>query len=254
MEITDKKFWNEFWSMVEIPQTVNFNFKNDRIISDVIKAYIPKSNKEKRAIEIGCAPGKWLVFFNKHMGYLVDGVEYIEAAVEKTICNMKMNNVPEDQFNVYMTDFLKWDIKNEYDVVFSLGFIEHFKDYNRVMDSHLKLLNKNGYLIIGVPRFRGINYFLQKIIETFSNVRFLNNHNLNVMDISLYKQFGNSRKIQNIYIGYVGGFEPGLFPTNKINNNFIRFFVKALNRLLSILFGKINSRFTSSYLLSIYKR
>ena len=188
------------------------------------------------------------------MGYLVDGVEYIEAAVEKTICNMKMNDIPEGQFNIYLANFLKWDVKNEYDIVFSLGFIEHFKDYDRVMDSHLKLLNKNGYLIIGVPRFRGINYFLQKIIETFSDVRLLDNHNLNVMDISLFKQFGNSRKIQNIYIGYVGGFEPSLFPTNKINNNFIRFFVKALNRLLSILFGKINSRFTSSYLLSIYKR
>ncbi len=253
MEITNKEFWAEFWRKVAVPQVVDRNLKNDRVISKMIEVYVPKADGKRNAIEIGCAPGKWLVFFNKEMGYCVDGIEYVEAAIEKTILNLKINGIKEDQFNIYVADFLKWNKTKEYDVVFSLGFIEHFDDYKNVMDAHLKLLGKKGYLIIGVPRFKGINYFLQRTIEAFSNVKLIDNHNLKVMDVERFKQYGLDRNLEPIFIGYVGGFEPALFPINEVKNLFVRFFIKAMNKMFSILFGKVNSKFTSSYLMSIYK-
>lgn len=34
MELTEKLFWEKFWNEIKLPQTVDYNFKNDRIIAE----------------------------------------------------------------------------------------------------------------------------------------------------------------------------------------------------------------------------
>jgi len=43
-----------------------------------------------------------------------------------------------------------------FDIVFSMGFIEHFSDLDSIVGKHVELLKKHGILLLGVPNYRGI--------------------------------------------------------------------------------------------------
>ena len=47
-------------------------------------------------------------------------------------------------------------------IVYSLGFIEHFKELNIVVKKHTELLKPGGILLLGVPNLGGIYSFLLK--------------------------------------------------------------------------------------------
>ena len=49
-----------------------------------------------------------------------------------------------------------------YDVVYSLGLIEHFVDRVSIVERHVRLARPGGLLILGVPNFRGLTgWFLR---------------------------------------------------------------------------------------------
>ena len=106
-EITNKVFWEEYWSNIALPISVDYNFKNDRVIAEIIKKFVKKVNYDKMMVEIGCAPGKWLTLFNKELCYCVEGYEYIKTAAEKTKENLILNGIPVAQFQIYVDDFLQ---------------------------------------------------------------------------------------------------------------------------------------------------
>ncbi len=254
MELTKKKFWEDFWKHITLPQIVNYNFNNDRAIANAIKKFIPRDHLKLKAVEIGCAPGKWLIFFNKELDYLIDGYEYIPLAAQRTVENIRLNDIPDTQFLIYNKDFFKTEIPTRYDIVFSLGFIEHFQNFDEIMKKQVSILKKGGYLILGVPNFRGVNYFIQKFIDSYLNDPILPNHNLSVMKRRTLKELARRNQLKILFNDYIGGFEPELFNYNKISPKLIRFIINYLIRVLSILFKKINIRLTSGYLLAIYRK
>jgi 2-polyprenyl-3-methyl-5-hydroxy-6-metoxy-1,4-benzoquinol methylase len=254
MEITEKIFWERFWKDIRLPQVVDYSFKNDRIIVETIKKYIPVASKNKTVLEIGCAPGKWLVMFNKELGYKIAGFEYCEPAYNKTIENFKLNNIDREDVDIKLVDFLKADFKEKYDVVVSLGFIEHFTDVESIFYRHFQLLNDSGYLIIGMPNFNGINYLIQTTIDRYLDQKIIINHNLKAMNPALMDSFAFNQKLKKVFSGYVGGFETGLFDTNAIKSKIFKYLVTLYIRFLNIIFGRLNLKFSSGYILSIYSK
>ena len=93
MELTEKQFWDNFWNNVVTPNKVNLDFSNDSNIAMVLGGFLHK-NRGKRAFEVGCAPGKWLIYLSENYNYSVDGCEYIEAASKKTMENLKICACP----------------------------------------------------------------------------------------------------------------------------------------------------------------
>jgi len=254
MEITDKQFWINYWGNIRLPQAVDYNFKNDRVIAETIKRYLPKADYDKRAIEIGCAPGKWLVLLNKELGYKVDGYEYIDIAAQKTRENLVLNNIPSEQFNIVTGDFINDSIQSKYDAVISLGFIEHFQDFGTIMKKHLDLLKDEGILIFGMPNFKGINYPIQKMIDRYLNYKMLPNHNLKTMNLKVYRDFAKRNKLNPLFIRYIGGFEGGLFNIPIINNKIVKKIMIVIVNLFHFIFDRVNTKFTSSYILAVMKK
>jgi 2-polyprenyl-3-methyl-5-hydroxy-6-metoxy-1,4-benzoquinol methylase len=254
MELTEKLFWEKFWNSIKLPQKVNYNFKNDRIIAETIKKYIPSANKDKTVLEIGCAPGKWLVMFNKELGYKIAGFEYCEPAYDKTLENFQLNNIDRTEIEIKLIDFLNANFTENYNVVFSLGFIEHFDDTENIFSKHTQLMNDDGYLIIGIPNFKGINYYIQSVIDNFLEQKIIINHNLKAMDPKLMDLFASKNNLKRVFSGYVGGFEPNLFNPGAIKTKILRLITIKTLTLLSIVFGKMNTRFTSGYIMTIYKK
>lgn len=250
---TEEKFWEIFWEKIKLPQKVDYNFKNDRIIAENFTKFIPKAKSGQRALEIGCAPGKWMVLFNKELGYNISGIEYVEVAAKKTIENFHILDIPAEEYDVQVADFFKVEPSSDFDVVFSLGFIEHFNDWEMVIDKHLKYCKPNSYLVLGLPNFRGINYSIQKIIDNNTKqTALLPIHNLKIMDLKLLRGYAESRNLDILKLDYVGGFEPGLFNTDT-GGWLLRMFLKITVKIASIIFGSLNHRATSSYIFCVFK-
>ena len=205
-------------------------------------------------LEIGGAPGQYLVYLHKQFGYKVSCLDYSETGCEKTRENFKLLDIP---VNVYHKDIFS-DLSELplYDVVFSMGLIEHFEDVKVIVNNHLKLLKPGGILILGMPNFRGINkLFLKRLAPEL-----LKKHNLKTMNISTWKVFENELNIQPLFKGYVGGFEPATFLVCEkcyALNKLIFFQARVLNKLFHKRFSflrRFNSRYFSGYIMGVYTK
>ena len=112
----------------------------------------------KRVLEVGCAPARRLIEFSSRYRYIPYGVEYTKAGVEATRLQFKRHSVPLK--NCFFSDVFapkfQQGQKNQFDVVVSYGFIEHFTDVKKVIDAHLNLLKPSGHLVIMIPNLNGI--------------------------------------------------------------------------------------------------
>lgn len=139
------------------------------LLYDVIcRRYLPKG--ELKILEIGSSPGNELIALNRLFGYQPFGVEYNESGVDLNRKNFAAHGLPEE--NVIRSDVFDSGFQDEhrekYDIVMSLGFIEHFRDLSRVIDAHANLVKPGGHLLITVPNFRWFNYLLIRLMSPTS--------------------------------------------------------------------------------------
>ena len=79
MELTEAVYWDEYWQSIPIPNCVNPNHSRfDSTIVQALDRYLHLGSG-KTALEIGCAPGRWLVHLAEAFGYSVDGIELAPA-------------------------------------------------------------------------------------------------------------------------------------------------------------------------------
>lgn len=253
MNKTEKEFWEKFWGELKLPQTVTMGFKNDRVIARALLDHLPNGGG-RLAAEIGCAPGKWLVFLNKELGYSVEGYEYVPAAADAARRNLALCGVPGSENAVRATDFFAVNTPDRYDLVLSLGFIEHFDDFSGTFGRHLDLVKPGGYLAIGVPRFKGLSWFFAALVDIWREPRILPAHNLAVMEPGVFSSEANRRGLITEFCGYVGGFEPALFDAAAVRPAPLRWVLRLALKGFGLLFGKLDSAFTSSYVMTIFKK
>jgi SAM-dependent methyltransferase len=272
-QLSDKKYWDSIYKDIKQEKNIsNFNFLNKLknevkdisrdysnylIWENIYPKYLPKSSDVK-AIEIGCAPGNHIIALNKRFGYIPYGVEYSETG-----CNLTMENFLNAGLsaeNVIQADFFDKNFQsvytNRFDMVLSLGFIEHFDNVLGVIGNHIKLLKNNGYLVVLIPNLRGINFYMLK----FFNMESLLGHNFSIMNKTVFKNLFKNKNIDFLYCDYVGTFSFGLFNTDKKWKYYLWRFLLLLQRpfdfLWRILFKNkyMKSRHTSPYLMFIGKK
>jgi 2-polyprenyl-3-methyl-5-hydroxy-6-metoxy-1,4-benzoquinol methylase len=253
MKLTGEAYWDDFWD-VQVPVVVDYGFQNDRVIARAIKEIVPVADYDRQVLEVGCAPGKWLVFLNRELHYLVDGCDYSRVGVAKTLDNLFHCGVASSQRQVIMCDFTNTAILHLYDVVYSLGFLEHFDNPIAILEHQLTLVKPGGILLVGVPNFRGINWALQRCIDYFVDDSLLTKHNLRVMDKRFYEQFAAEHVIEIIHNKYAGGFETALFTADKIHNKLVRVFFCQLIRVTRFLLGWCHNKYVSGYLIAAFKK
>lgn len=262
-QLTDVEFWEHAWASLKVPARITPFSASGRCLSRAFLRFLP-SGQGKKLIEIGAAPGRWLVFFNKKLGYAVDGVEYVPSACRKTEENLEVCGTPG---TVFQQDFFQNDLpKHSYDVVMSLGFIEHFTDLKPVAAGHIALLKANGLLVLGVPNLRGIHGAAERVLDPDT----LASHNLSIMNIPFMKQLALEHDLTPIWIGYTGGISPGLISvaddkasgTPGIASKLHRKRIQLLRLILRLLqyirnalipLDYLNGPYISSYLLAIYR-
>jgi len=251
--ITEKGFWDDFWANLKLPCKANQNFSNDRIIADFIKNTVPKGENKRTALEVGCAPGKWMIFLDNDLNYVTEGCEYLESAVKITQKNLEMSGI--NNAVIHTGDFLSYDFGGkQYDLVISLGFIEHFSNPQIVIEKMCKCLKMNGILVIGIPKFTGLNNFIARNVDKTLKNKLLPAHNLKIMNLHFFHELSENGALKPIKIIYSGGFEPALY---NISSTPIWF--KLLFHFVTLVFHNriaqiISSEFYSSYILAAYKK
>ena len=253
-ELTEQKHWNDYWDSIELPVSIKKS-RDNLLLNEELKIfdkYLP--NKPLSILEIGGAPGQYLTYMYNQYGYDVHCLDYSPIGCLKTQENFELLNIP---VKVYQKDIFsdQHDLPM-FDVVFSMGLIEHFEDVRPVIRKHLDLLKPGGIFMLGLPNFTGINkLFLKRLAPDL-----LSKHNLHTMDIRTWYKFETEFNLETIFKGYVGGFEPTTFMMCE-KKSFINdlLFLKA--RVLNKLFHKnmkflrrFNSRYFSGYILGIYRK
>lgn len=251
MELTEVEFWNKYWANCKLPNEVDYSFSFDRCLAQALIKKLPSMQGE--VLEVGCAPGKWLAFMNTEFGLKPNGIEYSEAGMKATLRNFQLLGLVSG--SVRTGDFFKIKPDKQFDVVMSFGFIEHFSDVDEVVRLHKEWLKPGGTLILGVPNFRGIYYYLQKILDK----NLLDKHNLDVMCLEYFSKLAVHHSLKPISIDYLGSFEPSLPIPSLEKKGLLKFLIRAglwvAKKVRPLrMFDNINGSFFSSYILAIYKK
>lgn len=148
-----------------------------------------------RLMELGCGGGNFLLYFGREFQYIVSGIDWCPGLDElKTVLEregVKVGRLVE-------ADFLNYHSDEEFDVVASFGFIEHFDDSVRIVRRQLKMVRPGGYAIIEVPHFKGIQGFLRRIIDS----KDFHRHNIELMSPTRVRRIVESEGFHILYCDY----------------------------------------------------
>jgi 2-polyprenyl-3-methyl-5-hydroxy-6-metoxy-1,4-benzoquinol methylase len=252
-QLVNDAFWDNYWEYCKLPSVVDYTCSFDRCIAKKLKKVIVNNFKGKTILEVGCAPGKWLIFFAKEFGMIPFGIDYSQQGINLTKKNFEILNV--DTFGLKSVDFLKAKPDVLHDIVISLGFVEHFSRPNFVIQKHINWLKKDGLLIIGIPNFMGVYRPIQKILSD----RILQAHNLNIMNLEYFYNIENVFNVKLIEACYLGSFQPNMLIDENFNPKFyqklINLFINTFKKVRNIeFFDIINNKYISSYILAVYKK
>ena len=114
------------------------------------------------AAEIGGAPGQYLAYVHRSLGYRVTCVDFSATGCAKTVENFRLLGIPGDVIQADITTDAA-DLP-AFDVVYSLGLIEHFADRRQIVENHARLVRPGGYLVLGVPNFRGLTGWFMRTL------------------------------------------------------------------------------------------
>jgi O-antigen/teichoic acid export membrane protein/GT2 family glycosyltransferase/2-polyprenyl-3-methyl-5-hydroxy-6-metoxy-1,4-benzoquinol methylase len=180
--------------------------------NSVYGRYMPRKDGA-RVLEVGSAPGDFVVKLSQNFNFVPYGIEYSDSGVELNRQIFAENNINPN--NVIHGDFLSDEFHNKYqgkfDIVISRGFIEHFTDAKGVVEKHINLLAKGGLLIVSIPNLHGFNYLLARIFHK----EVIAMHNLSIMRKREFAQLFDRSRLSPTYCDYSGTFNFGLFNVRK---------------------------------------
>lgn len=155
-----KKNWNDFWDRKQDIDEVYSN--DDRIINNLKKI---TNFKGKRILEVGAGTGRdSLHFLNE--GAEVFVLDYSPSAF-KIINNLNENR--KKIINPILADAFSIPCPDEtFDIVFHQGLLEHFKDPSKILRENVRVLKKDGILLVDVPQRYHV-YTLIKHVLIFFN-------------------------------------------------------------------------------------
>lgn len=195
--LTTRQYWENYYK---------HDHANKKHIIAVCSPYdtywdtlISEDAKGKSIIEIGGYPGRYLAYLaNKYeveptcLDFNTD-----EIQIKRIFDEMHVTN-----FHLMEKDFITYEPEKQYDYVFSLGFIEHFENYNEILDRHLKYLKPGGRLLVMVPNKR----YFRKIYGYLVDYKNLKAHNLKCMNVRTFKDFSDRNNLEIKRLEYYGGF------------------------------------------------
>jgi 2-polyprenyl-3-methyl-5-hydroxy-6-metoxy-1,4-benzoquinol methylase len=151
-------------------------------------------------IEIGCFPGHFLPFFG-HLGYRLHGIDVIGRVLDIPAWLLERGLASGD---FLQEDFFTFKPQQQYDIVCSFGFIEHFTAWEDVVARQIALVAPGGLLIIMSPNFTGaIQKYFHRLLDKENFCR----HYLPAMDPHQWRKLSEKQGLTTVFCGYFGCFD-----------------------------------------------
>jgi 2-polyprenyl-3-methyl-5-hydroxy-6-metoxy-1,4-benzoquinol methylase len=155
-------------------------------------------------LEIGCAPGKTLAWVAKVLGARVAGIDYSERGIGFAA-------------ELFAALGLQGDLRCEdlsatsfppsgFDLVYSVGLVEHFDQPAPVIESHVRLTRPGGRTLVIVPNYGGLYGRLQRYFHPEN----LAIHNLEIMAEGSLRSLAPTALVDDVIAYRAGRLSPWL--------------------------------------------
>jgi 2-polyprenyl-3-methyl-5-hydroxy-6-metoxy-1,4-benzoquinol methylase len=204
-----QKHWDQTWSERDLQAPVNpgdlsldnhMNRRLDRFLSRYLvdqRKIAPQARG--RVLEVGCAASSWLPYFAKQFGYQVDGIDYSALGCKHARAALRKADVDGYVHHADMFD-PQDSLLGRYDVVFSLGLLEHFSPTSRALGQLVKFVRPKGKIITIIPNMTHVVGWLQKAVDrTVYDIHVP----IDVTDLAVAHEVCGVRLLESCYLGTV---------------------------------------------------
>lgn len=154
--VVNQEFWHDRYS------SVTGDFDEDRLgFRDIFDQYFTPGGT---CFEVGCYPGRFLAYLCNRFGYTANGIDWTPFVRTRMPAFLSRHGVRLGEF--FCEDFEKFRCGQTFDLVYSLGFIEHFSNLEEIIRRHIELVKVGGTLFLSCPNFRGLQFFFHRIFDT----------------------------------------------------------------------------------------
>lgn len=196
-ELTTKAYWEDYYkhNHADKNHIISICSQYDSYWEDLISA----DSQSKTILEVGGYPGRYLAYLAHKYKLEPTCLDFNsdKKQIEQTFAIMDVNN-----YHLLEKDFTISQPEQTYDFVFSIGFIEHFEDYDAILDKHAEYLNPGGKMLILIPNKR----YLRRLYGYLVDYNNLKAHNLKCMSLKTFKDFGERKNLKISRLEYRGGF------------------------------------------------
>jgi len=220
-------------------------------LAGIFAHYLIPDNK-KNIIEIGCNPGKSLVFLYKTYKFKIWGIDFTNIKLSQK--TLEYHQIPD--FKLVEADFQTWKSDILFDVVYSSGFLEHFEDYDDLFERHARLLKPDGLLFLTVPNFRYGQYIFHWLFDR----EIFKSHNLKIMSLDVLHDLCVNNQLEILELSYFKTIDFWILGDladrplwQQIIIRPIIFIAKAINKLIGFI-KPIPNRWFSPHLLLVARK
>lgn len=139
------KTWDGQWQMYNSAPY----FKPNRKVLAVIEDLFDHKLKNKKILELGAGSGSDVIYL-ANLGAETYGLDFSSQSLQSIKYWAKVKKVKVATIQGDITK-LKLRYKN-FDLIYSVGLMEHFEKPEKLISEQLKLLKTGGYLLIDVPQ------------------------------------------------------------------------------------------------------
>ena len=243
---TDKQYWENYYrplkmSAAGIKQVVGFyDFHWEKLISSCRK-------KPETILEIGAYPGRYLAYLSWKYNLQPTALDFNSDITKFKHC-FSLFNI--ENYQCITADFLEHKSDIKYDLVISNGFVEHFQNFEEVMDKHCQYLAPGGAMLIMIPNLR----YLKKWYANLLDPENLKIHNLECMNLEVFRKFAGRNNLDIKYLSYFGGFAFKVHQKLNFGQKIIYHGARNIFKLINPLLIKNPNRFFSSSIIAIYTK
>ena len=159
--LTSVDYWDGVWGPVGargvVPHIDLGAFRHQVRLLELFERYLAPG---RRFIEIGVGGSAWPAYLARHLRADAWGIDNSPSGI--VLAQQAGPGAHLIEGDVFDATLLP---AGSFDVVYSGGFVEHFTDAARVMHRLADLVSPGGVVITTVPNFRGLNGFLQRIVD-----------------------------------------------------------------------------------------
>ena len=195
---TSQAYWESYYSRAKTDR--RSIEKSSRHYDTHWKRLIESCARAPRSVmEIGCYPGRYLAYVSSRYNLEPYGIDFNS---DRRAVAESMSAMGVKKYHYIQGDLFQMEDVGPFDIVYSMGFIEHFDNYEEVMDRHLQYLAPGGSLMIAVPNKRKLRWLYGLAFDRHN----LNVHNLQCMQRKVFDKFAVRNELETISVEYVGGF------------------------------------------------